>query len=74
MNTDKNKTVFNLIKQSTMIHRPRGREKKPVVCLNTGIVYPSLVEAAEALNVSHSSISRSITLDKPVKGLMFKVA
>lgn len=54
------------------IAQMRERAKRPVRCVDTGIVYPSIAEAAQALGVSIDSIYRSTREGRPRAGLRWE--
>lgn len=46
--------------------------KKPILCVSTGVVYPSIAEAASEAGVNKSTMSRHIKqLTKHVKGRIY---
>ena len=53
--------------------KKRGRPKKSIICINDGVVYRSVSEAAKAYNVTQGGVSKQLTGQrKSVKGYYFK--
>lgn len=46
---------------------------KSVICLETGIKYGSMSEAARELNIDHTSVSWSVKNKKPIFGMHFEI-
>ena len=46
---------------------------KPVICIETGIKYGSMSEAARELKIDHTSVSWSIKNKKPIFGMHFEI-
>lgn len=53
--------------------KKRGRPKKSIICINDGIVYRSVAEAAKAYNVTQGGVSKQLNGQrKSIKGYYFK--
>lgn len=75
--------TYNLSLDGSVTARPWTEEEKktrynpskpePVICINTGIFYPSVREAAKSLNLAGSSVSGVVLGTKDsIKGLVFE--
>lgn len=47
-------------------------QSKPVICVDTGVVYPNRKAAELNLHLYHGAVLRSIRFNKPVGGFLFK--
>ena len=56
---------------NTPVDRRRGGHSKPVLCMNDGKVYGSLIDAATAYGLSYDKIRRTVDTGKDVNGYKF---
>lgn len=68
------KTVPTSILQNFSLENksPHSRQPIPVRCIQTGIVYPSMNAAADAMHVKAATISEAVRCQSPVKTLTFE--
>lgn len=56
---------------NTPVDRRRGGHSKPVLCVNDGKAYGSLIDAATAYKLSYDKVRRAVDTDKDVDGYRF---
>lgn len=56
---------------NTPVDRLRGGHRKPVMCLNDGRIYRSLINAAAAYGLSYDKVRRAVDTSKDVDGYRF---
>ena len=58
----------------TPVDRRRGGHRKPIVCMDDGIVYRSLADAAAKYGISYDKLRRAVDTDKEIGGHKFCTA
>jgi len=53
------------------VDKRRGGHRKPVLCVNDGKLYGSLIDAATAYELSYDKVRRAVDTDKDVDGYIF---
>lgn len=60
-------------KEETKLAIKQKTKKRPIVCINTGIVYPSILEAKQTLNLDLGNLYKVLTgKNKTIKGFKFE--
>ena len=71
LNGDKSPT-FGTHRSEYVKQRSRESNSKPVICVETGIVYSSGLDACKKTGISNSCVSYSCKTAKPTKGFHFQ--